>query len=79
MNNLLALLFRFFVRRADEGAARYCENSPTREHKYECLGKYLIPAKAIKPFSRLESKLKCHYCEATVGPQRGEFLSEKVG
>lgn len=78
MNKFLALLFGFLGRKADNSAERYCETSPTKEHQYEWGGRYLIPAKSIKSFSRLTSRLKCHHCDATVGPQNGEFLSEEV-
>lgn len=40
-------------------------------HDYEWGGKWLIRARCIQSWSRLDSKLKCHYCEKTIGPQPG--------
>jgi rubredoxin len=45
-------------------------------HVYEWnRGAVLIPAKAIRPWTQLKNKLKCHYCSATVGPQNGQRLT----
>lgn len=49
---------------------------PDHEHKYEWGGQYLIPASAITKSSRIETSLKCHFCDHTIGPQCGEFLTE---
>jgi len=76
MNKFLAALLGVFVGKIEDRtllsrSERQCKNSPTKEHEYEVLGRYLIPAKTIQTWSRLESKLKCHHCDHTVGPQRG--------
>jgi len=47
-------------------------------HDFEWGGRWLIPARAIQPFSVLESKLKCHYCSATVGPQPGQSVFDEL-
>jgi hypothetical protein len=41
------------------------------KHDYVWNGK-LIPARAIKKWSRLETTLTCAYCPAQIGPQPGQ-------
>jgi hypothetical protein len=51
-----------------------CANSPSGKHAYEWGGKYLIAASAITSESRLDTKLQCHYCSATIGKQAGKSV-----
>lgn len=51
--------------------ALYCPGGK-KEHAYEVLGKYLIPASSIKKSSTITSTLQCHYCDKTFGPQVGD-------
>lgn len=37
----------------------------------------LIPATSIQSWTCLETKLKCHYCDYTCGPQKGKSVFEE--
>lgn len=55
-----------------------CSSSPTGEHKYEWGGRYLIPARSIQSRSRMDTSLKCHYCDHMIGPQKGRSAIEEA-
>jgi len=47
------------------------------QHEYLWDGRIIIRARAIRSWSRLDSKLPCAHCPATIGPQPGRSVFEK--
>lgn len=46
-------------------------------HEYLWNG-YIIHARAIRSWSRLDTRLTCAHCPASIGPQTGENFEELV-